>query len=149
VPHEDFASRFPLLADRVALEWTPGADVVANSIARLFLRSPATEWHTYHPEEAVGRVWIRLLPVSEAVGQVHELTFRWGPYSKRITVTPATTDPVSFEHHKTNTDSVALLVEVHPAAVITFGQGEPPDRPPTNVDEGWTRAAGGTSPGHL
>lgn len=149
VRHENFAARFPLLADRVALEWTLGADAVANSIARLFPRSATTEWHTYHPEETVGRVWVRLLPVPGAVGQVHQLTFRWGPYSKRITVTPATADPLSFEHHKTKPDAVALLVEVNPAAVITFGQGEPPDRPPINVDEGWTRAAGGTFPGHL
>ena len=69
-----------------------------------------------------------------------------GPYAKRITVTPTTTDPISFEHHQTRPDSVALLVEVRPAAVITFGQGEPPDRPPMNIDEGRTRAAGGTFP---
>jgi hypothetical protein len=149
VPHEDFAARFPLLADRVALTWASGTDVVADAIGRLFPRKATTEWHTYHPEETVGRVWVRLLPTPGAVGKAHELTFRWGPYAKRLTVTPTTTDSISFEHHKTEPDSVALLVEVHPAAVITFGQGEPPDRPPMNIDEGWTRAAGGTFPGHL
>lgn len=149
VPHEEFAEKFPLLADRVALMWAIGPDKVADSISGLFPRKPATEWYIYHPEDVVGRVWVRLLPVPEAVGKVHELTFRWGPYSRRITVTPTSAGPISFEHHKTAPDSVALLVEVHPAAVITFGQGEPPDRPATNIDEGWTRAAGGTFPGHL
>jgi len=149
VRHADFAARFPLLADRVALEWTSGADAVASSIAPLFPRTATTEWHTYHPKEHVGQVWVRLLPMPGAVGLPHELTFRWGPYSKRVTVTPATAEPISFEHHKTSADEVALLIEVHPAAVITFGQGGPPDRPSTNVDEGWTRAAGGTFPGHL
>lgn len=149
VPHKEFAARFPLLADRVALAWDPRTPTVADAVARLFPRNATTEWHTYHPEETVGRVWARLLPVPDAIGKAHDLTFRWGPYTKRITVTPTTTDPISFEHHKTSPDSVALLVEVRPAAVITFGQGEPPDRPPMNIDEGWTRAAGGTFPGHL
>ena len=64
------AARFPLLADRVALAWDPRIPTVADAVARLFPRNAATEWHTFHPEETVGRVWARLLPVPDEVGKL-------------------------------------------------------------------------------
>jgi hypothetical protein len=72
-----------------------------------------------------------------------------GPYLKNVEFIPADGRPYSFLHHKTAPDSVLLLASVEPPTIITFGQGPAPDRIFENIDEGWTRSAGGHWPGHL
>lgn len=140
---------YPLLEDKLFLDWQTGVDAIADHIAAFFPRRPAFEWHCSHPTDYVGLIWVRLRPSEENVGQLHKITLRWGPYIKHVELTPVTSDPISLVHHKTNNDSVILHASVNPSSVITFGQGPPPDDDSHNIDEGWTRTAGGHWPGHL
>jgi TIR domain-containing protein len=149
VDHDTYARRYPLLEDKVYLNWVEGVESLADRIAALFAREPASEWHQDHPKDHVGLVWVRVLPSAGALGREHSMTLRWGPYIKDVKFTPQSQMPVSFLHHKTNYDLVTLHVHIEPASVVTFGQGTPPDKPPINIDEGWTRSAGGYFPGHL
>ena len=149
VDHDLFAERYPLLADKLALSWELGPAKVADEIAALFPRTPSHEWHYHHPADHVGLVWVRVLPADAHRGKLHTLTLRWGPYLKEEIFTASERGPMSFLHHKTAPDAVTLHASVHPAAVITFGQGPAPDQPATNIDEGWTRSSGGDWPGYL
>lgn len=149
VSHDSYVTRYPLLEDKIYLDWADGVDVVAGKLADLFSRRPATEWHADHPEPYVGMVWVRVLPQEANVGREHQLTLRWGPYIKHVSFTPRSPGPVSLLHHKTGADAITLHAQISPASIVTFGQGNPPDQPPINIDEGWTRTAGGSFPGHL
>lgn len=142
VDHDTYARRYPLLADKAYLNWDDGAESLADRIAALFAREPAPEWHKDHPRHHVGLVWVRVLPSAGALGREHSMTLRWGPYIKDVRFTPQSQTPVTFLHHKTNPDAVTLHVHIEPASIVTFGQGTPPDKPPVNIDEGWTRSAG-------
>jgi hypothetical protein len=149
VDHDTYVQRYPLLEDKVYLDWSQGVDSLSDRISALFSREPAAEWHNDHPQEHVGIVWVRVLPAPGALGREHSMTLRWGPYIKNLIFTPGSEMPISFLHHKTNPDLVTLHVHIEPASIVTFGQGIPPDHPPINIDEGWTRTAGGHFPGHL
>jgi len=147
--HDAYMQRYPLLEDKIYLEWSMGVESLADRISSLFGREPATEWHYDHPREHVGLVWVRVLPSAEMLGREHSMTLRWGPYIKQVKFTPQQATPISFLHHKTNPDIVTLHVQIEPQSIVTFGQGVPPDQPPVNIDEGWTRTSGGRFPGHL
>ena len=149
VDHDAYVQKFPLLEDKVYLDWSDGAESLAGRVAGLFAREPANEWHNDHPKEHVGLVWVRVLPSPGELGLEHSMTLRWGPYVREVEFTPQSEMPISFLHHKTNPDLVTLHVHIEPASIVTFGQGTPPDTPPINIDEGWTRSAGGHFPGHL
>lgn len=149
VDHGRFANQYPLLGDKLALDWYKGLDYVASEIASLFPRSPSPEWHHDHPVDHIGLVWVRVLPTLENKNRSHCLTLRWGPYIKDQVFDAPDNGPVSFAHHKTAPDRVTLHVSVSPSAVVTFGQGPAPDQPAINIDEGWTRSSGGEWPGHL
>lgn len=149
VDHGRFAEQYPLLGDKLALDWAEGPAGVACEIAALFPRKPSPEWHYNHPADHIGLVWVRVLPDSTHKGEPHRLTLRWGPYFKERNFDGPSEGPVSFLHHKTAPDAVTLHVSVNPPAVVTFGQGTAPDQPATNIDEGWTRSSGGEWPGHL
>ncbi|HEX8363005.1 MAG TPA: toll/interleukin-1 receptor domain-containing protein [Longimicrobium sp.] len=144
-----YLRRYPLLADKLYMDWNAGVELLATRIADRFGRESSPEWQHLHPAEHVGLVWVRVLPQPGRVGQVHHLTLRWGPYIKHVEFTPEDAVPVSFLHHKMSPDSVLLLASVDPPSIVTFGQGHPPDPKPANIDEGWTRVAGGHWPGHL
>src|SRR2546421_3212159 len=144
-----YFDRYPLLEDKLFLDWRQGVSSLASHIAAFFPREPAPEWHCSHPQEYVGLIWARLIPGAGNVGRRHTMTLRWGPYIRTVDVTPESQSPISFMHHKTNPDSVILHASVDPPSVLTFGQGQPPDSNFLNIDEGWTRSAGGYWPGHL
>src|SRR5664279_4970766 len=78
VDHGRFAEQYPLLGDKLALDWHEGPERVAIQIASLFPRIPAAEWHHEHPVDHVGLVWVRVLPDESNRGQRHRLTLRWG-----------------------------------------------------------------------
>lgn len=149
VDRDTYSRRYPLLADKLYLDWEEGAESVAQQVAALFGREPAVEWHHKHPVKFTGLVWVRVLPRPENVGTPHRLTLRWGPYIKRVRIKFTGPSPISLLHHKTGTDDITLHASVKPASVVTFGQGPPPDPDFINIDEGWTRSAGGHWPGHL
>ena len=144
-----YVRRYPLLEDKVYLDWSDGVESLAARISALFSREPAAEWHHDHPREYVGLVWVRVLPTAETVGCEYSMTLRWGPYIKQVRFTPQFLVPVSLLHHKTNPDVVTLHVQIEPESIVTFGQGIPPDQLAINIDEGWTRTSGGYFPGHL
>lgn len=149
IDHDRYFDRYPLLEDKLYLDWRAGPRSLADHIAAFFPRTAAPEWHYRHPTEYVGLVWIRLVPSHDNLEVIHQLTLRWGPYIRTVELTPVQPHPISLMHHKTNNDSVILHVSVQPPSVVTFGQGPPPDESFLNVDEGWTRSAGGHWPGHL
>jgi hypothetical protein len=149
VDHGRFAEQYPLLGDKLALDWAEGPVTIARKIAAMFPRSPGAEWHHDHPADHIGLVWVRVLPSRTHTGERHKLTLRWGPYFKEQAFDAPETGPVSFAHHKTAADAVTLHASVSPPAVVTFGQGPAPDQPALNIDEGWTRSSGGEWPGHL
>jgi len=142
VPEDEWFQRFPLMADKLYIPWTLGADGVAERISRRFDRTPAPEWFCQHPRDHVGHVWIRVNAAEDGLGRSHRLVARWGPHLREVHLPALERDPVSLVHHKLNPDSVPLQVQVDPPATITFGQGHPPDPPGINIDEGWTRMAG-------
>lgn len=146
---DEYFRRYPLLADKLYLDWTEGPEVLADKIAARFGRHPSPEWHCAHPSDYVGLIWIRVLPQPGHVGENHTITLRWGPYIKVVGFIPESEQPSSFVHHKTNQDDILLHVTVDPPSIVTFGQGKAPDRDADNIDEGWTRTAGGHWPGHL
>lgn len=147
--HDAYIRRYPLLEDKIYLEWSMGVEPLVNRISSMFGREPATEWHHDHPRDHVGLVWVRVLPSPDMLDREHIMTLRWGPYIKQAKFTPKQATPISFLHHKTNPDVVTLHVQIEPQSIVTFGQGVPPDQPPINIDEGWTRTSGGSFPGHL
>lgn len=147
--HEAYVQRYPLLEDKIYLEWPAGVEPLADRISSLFAREPAAEWHHEHPQDHIGLVWVRVLPSAEMLGREHSMTLRWGPYIRQVKFTPRLVIPISFLHHKTSPDVVTLHVQIDPQSIVTFGQGIPPDQPAVNIDEGWTRTAGGYFPGHL
>lgn len=149
VDRNTYFERYPLFEDKLYLDWREGIDRIADHIAAFFPREPAPEWHCSHPTEHVGLIWVRLVPGSQNIGIEHTITLRWGPYVKRVALAPRSPRPISLVHHKTSPDSVILHVSVEPPSVITFGQGPSPDEASINIDEGWTRSAGGYWPGHL
>lgn len=143
IDHEVFAERYPLLVDKSYISWSDGVEAIAQRIADRFGRRPAADWHFNHPKEYVGPIWTRVLPQEPFISREHQVTLRWGPYVKRVVFTPGKPEPVSLVHHKTNPDDVTLHVHVDPPSIVTIGQGAAPDPSPANIDEGWTRAAGG------
>lgn len=149
VEQDVYFERYPLLEDKLYLDWDRGVEVLAGHVAAFFPRLPASDWHCNHPKDHVGLVWVRLVPSVDRINHIHRVTLRWGPYIKELDITPTSASPISFMHHKTQMDSVTLHASVDPPSVITFGQGVPPDNIHVNIDEGWTRTAGGNWPGHL
>lgn len=146
IPEEEWFQRFPLLADKLFIPWGSGVDRVAERIASRFERAPARDWFCDHPRTHVGHVWIRVNASPERRGKDHKVTARWGPHIRHVEIPQLGEDPVSLVHHKLNPDSIPLQVEVDPPAILTFGQGPPPDPPAINIDEGWTRMAGWNFP---
>lgn len=138
---KDWAEAFPVLADRLSLQWADGVVSIASNIARRFGREPANDWVFEHPESYVGPIWLRCTPHSTLE---HTVTLRWGPLIRRVTWTPTEGRSWSMIHHKLGADQLPMHINVQPAAIITIGQGPPPDLTPNalNIDEGWTRAAG-------
>lgn len=149
VDYSRFAERYPLLADKLSIDWRDGVAAVASKIAGLFPRQSRDEWHHLHPADHVGLVWVRVLPAAGSGGRSHRLTLRWGPYIRRIEFEGPPKGPVSFVHHKTAPDQVWLNASIEPHSIVTFDHGPPPGRPPVNIDEGWIRSSGGSWPGNL
>jgi hypothetical protein len=146
VPESEWFDRYPLMADKLYLPWSLGPDGVAARIAARFPRAPSRDWHCNHPEDHVGHVWMRVNASHARMRHDHRLTARWGPYVRHVELPALGPDPVSLVHHKTAPDAVMLHVEIDPPAIVTFGQGPPPDAPGLNIDEGWTRSAGWNFP---
>lgn len=147
VPEDEWFERYPLLASKLFVPWSLGPDGVAEQIATRFERKAHSDWSCEHPREHVGHVWVRVNAWDGNRGEDHTVTARWGPYIKKGLVLPKLgADPVSLVHHKTAADGIPLQVEVQPPAVITFGQGPPPDPPGRNIDDGWDRMAGWNFP---
>ena len=141
VARSKLLKHYPLLAPKFALDWRSGPEEIAGAIAKRFGRHVANDWVFEHPIEHVGAIWTRVTPSRNRWGQAHELTLRWGPFIWRGSVSPNDT-PVSLTHHKELPDRVPLHVEVNPPAIVTVGQGVPPDAAMVDIDEGWQRVAG-------
>lgn len=148
IPADDFAKRYPLLADKLCLDWSTGAEHVATQIARRFDRPTAPDWHHVHPDDYVGLIWTRVLPRIAAPGEQQHVVLRWGAYIRHCEFV-ANGLPISLMHHRMVADSAVLHVELAPAATVTFGQGAAPDEDTLNIDEGWTRTAGWHRPDPL
>jgi len=118
VNHDRFAEQYPLLGDKLALDWAKGAGTIAREIAALFPRGPSPEWHQDHPADHIGLVWVRVLPDSSHTGEPHRLTLHWGPYFREQAFDAPDEGPVSFVHHKTAPDAVTLHVSVSPAVAV-------------------------------
>jgi hypothetical protein len=146
ISEDEWFERFPLLADKLYIPWALGPEGVAERIATRFERIPASDWFCDHPREHVGHVWIRVNASADHLGRDHSLVARWGPHIRTVDLPALGKDPVSLVHHKLNPDSIPLQVQVDPPAILTFGQGAPPDPPGINIDEGWTRMAGWNFP---
>lgn len=130
---------FPLLADRRALRWDKGPEAVADEIAALLDRR-ADRWHVFiHRRDYKGRVWTRL--GAKATG-THRVVLVWGANVLELEVELQEGRPLSLEHGKQQTDQVHLVVHVEPPAIVTFGEGAPPDEDVLEIDEGWIRARG-------
>lgn len=138
IPHDEFMHRYPLLADKLALQWADGVEAVADRIAVRFDRRPAVEWHHTHRADYVGTIWTRVVPSGPAVA--HTATLRWGPYLRSLEFDAS--GPICLVHHKTEADNVMLHVSVEPAAIVTFGEGPAPDASRVNIDQGWSRTSG-------
>lgn len=146
VRREEIVQRYPLLLDKLCMNWSDGVDLVADGIAELFARRPARDWTVDPPESHVGKVWARVVAVEPHVGAPHTVTLRWGPYLRRVELDALGPAPTSLLFHKTNADRVLLHLEVDPPAVLTFGVDDPPERDAVIIDEGWVRAAGWNFP---
>ena len=146
VGRDQIMERYPLLLDKLWIDWFEGVEAVADRIAGLFERWPAKDWTVDPPESYVGKAWARVVAVEPHVGATHTITLRWGPYLRRVALNALGPEPTSLLFHKTNPDRVLLHVEVDPPAVLTFGIGDPPDREAVVIDEGWERAAGWNFP---
>lgn len=149
IPQNEFSKRYPLLADKLYLAWERGTDHIASAISERFARIPHNDWYFTYPTEYVGLIWIRITLKEENVSINHDLELRWGPYIKRFKFDPDGNYSVSLVLHKTNRDNIILHLNIEPAGIATFGEGSAPDREAVNIDEGWTRSAGGQWPGHL
>lgn len=118
-----YRREFPLLADRRALRWDDGPDVVAEEIAARFDRR-ADRWHVFmHQQTYKGRVWTRL--GAETTGK-HRVVLVWGTNVLELELELDEGHPLSLEHGKQQSDQVHLVVHVEPAAIVTFGEGAPP-----------------------
>ena len=137
---DTYRNRFPLLADRFALDLALGAENAATKIAELFGRR-ADRWHVYmHRRALVGRVWTRVGAVDAGD---HRIELVWGSNIISIEQDLEPGQPISLEHGKQRPDQVHLLVRVEPPAFVTFGEGRPPDQENVvELDEGWVRARG-------
>jgi TIR domain len=143
IPPERWVEEYPLLADKLFLNWSDGLESLGEAIAKLFKRTPANEWAHNHPRDYRGLVWLRCTPTTRDDKHA-TLTLRWGPYVRKVHLTFTEGMPVSLVHHKTNSDSITLHASIEPASIVTFGVGPAPDggRFAENIDEGWSRAAG-------
>ncbi|MFV0428687.1 MAG: toll/interleukin-1 receptor domain-containing protein [Arachnia sp.] len=133
-----WVNAFPKMADRHCLAWSDGIEEVATAVAGRFGRLPATEWFHTHTQNYVGEIWTRCTAINPGH---HKITIRWGRWMRKLSWTPTTRASLSLIHHKTNTGRTPLFVTVEPEAIITFGQGSPPDMPTdsVNIDHGWIR----------
>lgn len=136
-------ARYPLIGDKLWLDWADGPDAIADRLAARFARSPA-RWHLgIHDPAYVGPVWTRITPAAgTAAGAAFDVTMLWGHFHLSRRVQLLGTGPLSLLHHKTEASDLPLYVSVEPAAIVTVGQGPAPDLDQLNVDEGWTRLAG-------
>lgn len=142
VPKDEYFDRFPLLEDKLFLDWREGPEAIARKIGRRFNRKPNKEWCHEHPQKYEGPIWVRVKAQEKNKSKPHCLTLRWGPFIKTVKFVPGGLLPKSFLHHKTEKNRIPLLATIEPAAVVTFGQGPGPDKKVLNIDEGWTRVAG-------
>jgi hypothetical protein len=139
VPLHAVTERYPLLADKRMLEWSEGPATIADMIARPFKRR-ADEWFMgAHPPSYVGPVWTRVTAVEQGE---HRIQIVWGRFKFDTSIELYVRCPISLTHHKTAPTPDQPYVRVDPAAIVTFGQGPPPDENAHDVDEGWTRVRG-------
>jgi hypothetical protein len=120
--------RFPLPRDKLYVLWPVGVDEIATRLGRRFARHP-DNWHIlHHPADYVGEIWTRIVPESLSPhSHVYKLTLLWGPYRFTTEVQPLSDGPISLVHHKLEPDNLPLYAQVEPAAIVTAGQGPPPD----------------------
>lgn len=146
ITDNQYAKRFPLLADKLYLPWNEGAINIAAKIAQRFGRVSSNEWYSLHPSKYRGDVWTRITPTEENKQKTHQIILRWRQYLKILEITPESS--FSLTHHKMVADRMPLYVSVMPPAIVTFGQGVAPDATIHNIDEGWIRISGDSFPGN-
>ena len=143
----NFTKQFPLLADKLYFNYNDGVYKIANKIAKLFSRVPSSEWYFMHPTKYCGDVWTRIIPSEKNRKIKHKIVLRWREFIKVLDKTPNST--FSLTHHKLVADRMPLYVSVNPPAIVTFGQGVPPDDEILNIDEGWVRISGDNFPRNI
>jgi hypothetical protein len=141
VSREELEARYPLFADSISLAWSSGIPHVADELANLFSRQPNSEWVFTHDKTYVGPIWTRITPRMENHAAAHDITIRWGLWQWKGRVVPSH-EPTSLTHFKERADEYPMWVQVEPSAIVTVGQGPPPDAQYMDINEGWVRPSG-------
>jgi hypothetical protein len=139
VSHDQYAERYPLVADKLWIGWESPEQVAAD-LAPLFHREVVTESAEHRfPKDFTGTVWTRVIPTPEGASSLHEVTIRWGAYFKVTVVEMPGAGAACLWYRKLAEDDIGLSASVSPPATLVFGTGEPPNDPVVlDINQGWT-----------
>jgi hypothetical protein len=137
---EDVFRRFPLMRSKLFLRWDIGCVTIANRLLKLLDREFNETWTIHHPAEYVGKVWMKILKKRLNIEKAHRYTIRWGPWEFRGKVNRKDKHSETLVYSKGNDGlSIPIFVKISPACYLSFGQGEPPDGDPIDINHGWDR----------
>lgn len=133
----------PDLADRLDAYYKTGGDIRDARDALEAGRNTSGlvgqyrgSWLHHFPNTYVGAVWTQLTPHPRRQSSPHELTIRWGPWTRRVEL--PTVDPAGIFLSYTKGDdglSVPLFFDVRPAARLDHGLGMIEGA--TDINRGW------------
>ncbi len=111
--------------------------ILIASDTEVFEKSYKTNWSWIYPAGHIGQVWFRICPSPDHRAMEHECTLRWGPWQYDINV-EFDTPSISLIHSKSHDGQpVPISLLVTPAAYVTFGTNDPPDRNVLDINHGW------------
>src|SRR6266481_3050805 len=129
--------KYPLLSSKLYIHWNEGVSVITERLLALLERSYKTNWSWIYPAGHIGQVWFRICPSPDHRAMEHECTLRWGPWQYDINV-EFDTPSISLIHSKSHDGQpVPISLLVTPAAYVTFGTNDPPDRNVLDINHGW------------
>lgn len=132
--------QYPLLRDKLYLRWEEGLDALVTKLANLIGREYKNEWVYCHPAEYAGKVWVRVVTQLENSKTLHEYVIRWGSWEYNSTLSFGGRQCLSLTHAKGDDRlSIPLFFTVSPPCYVSFGQGEPLDDHPLDINFGWAR----------
>ena len=131
---------FPLLRNKLYLNWNEGATSIALKLSKLLKRDFKNEWIGGHPAEYTGKVWIQILKQEKNLQVPHSFTIRWGPWRYHGRLSSDINISVTLVHAKSNDGlSIPIFFEINPPCYVTFGQGEPLGSKIIDINYGWKR----------